>query len=458
MQRFLQRAGDSGLEVIARLPGLRTVRVRYDQFRSLQSELVAHSGDYETISANFLVTIPIPPAHEDRPPVNQIPFGNRALEFLGIDHRARENAEWGRGVTIAILDSGVGGDPTFGSGRLTALDIGLGTAPGTGDDDGHATAVAALAAGSSPDARGVAPAANVLSIRVTDTDGTSDLFTVAHAIVAAVDAGARIINLSLGGDATGAILDQALEYAAEQHAVIVAAAGNDQAARLAWRAADPRVLSVGAVDAAEQQVAFSNSGPQLQLTAPGYGVQTAWLEGLRVEVDGTSASAALVAGALAAVMSRHPGLTAPQAAALLAQTASDAGPPGSDPAFGHGILNLDWAMNHNRTGYVDTAISAHHFDAAGDQMQIVIQNRSSQPVTGLSLNVTPGTAGTSQTLPTLMPGEIHVAQIPVGEAARQSAGGIAFTTQLFNPAGVIDAVPANNQRRSVLPAPAAPDR
>src|SRR6185295_11172621 len=102
-------------------------------------------------------------------------------------------------------------------------------------------------------------------------------------------------------------------YAGNRGAVIVAAAGNDQAAQLAWPAADPRVVSVGAIDAAEQQVSFSNSGPQLQITAPGYGVQTAWLNGQRASVDGTSVSSPLVAGAIAAVMSQSPGLSPQQA-------------------------------------------------------------------------------------------------------------------------------------------------
>ena len=102
-------------------------------------------------------------------------------------------------LTIAILDTGVLPDTTFGSGRLRSLDIGLGTVAGRGEEDGHGTAVAALAAGSDADAPGVAPAASLLSIRVTDTRSTSDTFTIAHAIVAAVDAGAKIINVSLGG-------------------------------------------------------------------------------------------------------------------------------------------------------------------------------------------------------------------------------------------------------------------
>ena len=453
LQRFLDRANGSQLEVLGQLSGLRSVRVRHRSFSALEAELIAHAGDYDAISANYTLGVPSVPVRENRAAVDQVPFGNQALGFLGVDTRRQENASWGRGVTIAILDTGVAGDPTLAGGRLSALDIGLGTTPGTGRDAGHGTAVAALAAGSSADAPGVAPGANLLSIRVTDANGASDLFTLAQAIATAADAGARIINVSLGGHATTPLLDAAIDYAMDRGAVIVAAAGNDQAAALAWPAADPRVISVGAVDAIAQQVMFSNSGAQLQLTAPGYGVQTAWLDGARALVDGTSASAPLVAGAIAAVMSQNPGLTAQAAAQIVTQTASDAGVPGSDPAYGHGILNLDWAMNYQRTGYFDTAIATHFHDAAHRQIQVVIQNRGGQAVTGLTLNVAGGATDTNLTLPSLMPGESYVAKVPVNEQALKGAGSLLYTTRLVNPPGVADAVPDNNERRSVVIAP-----
>ena len=237
------------------------------------------------------------------------------------------------------------------------LDIGIGTAAGTGPEDGHGTAVAALAAGESPNAPGVAPATDILSIRITDANTQSDIFTVARAILAAVDAGTQIINISLGGYDNSPVLSRAIDYATQRGVVIVASAGNDQAAELTWPAADARVVSVGAVDALGQQVTFSNSGPQLQLTAPGYGVLTAWLDGQRVYFDGTSASAPIVAGAMAAMMSVNPGMNAAQAWQALGQYASDGGAPGPDPDYGNGILNLGWAMNRNDRSRVWTSFS-----------------------------------------------------------------------------------------------------
>ncbi len=453
LQRFIARARQAGLTVLGRNDRLRTVRIGFDGLGALQADLLGNAGDYDAVSANSLIGIPQPPAKQERADIDQVPFRNDTLAYLGA---TGDRSAWGRGVTIAVLDTGVTTDPTFGDGRLRTLDIGLGTTPGEGRNDGHGTSVAALAAGLLPDAAGVAPAASVLSIRVTDASGMSDLFTVSQAIVAAADAGANIINVSLGGYSTGAVLDAAIAYAQQKGAVIVAAAGNDQAAQLAWPAADSRVVSVGAIDRVEQQVTFSNSGASLQLTAPGYGVQTAWLEGQRAYVDGTSASAPLVSGAIAAVMSQNPGLTPQQAAAVLVSTASDGGAPGADDAYGRGILNVGWAMNRSDASYVDTAVASHHYDAEHNQMQFVIQNRSGRTVSGMALNVSVDTTTSTQSIPSLAPGESYIVKAPVSDLTLRSTGSIAFTTQLTNPLGVVDQVPANNRKSTVLTAPPKP--
>lgn len=447
---FLARAKKAGLTVLAQIDNLRAARVRFDGLSSLQGELLQNAGDYSAVGANYVMDIPGVPAKDPRAAVDQIPFGNRALEFLGA---TGDRSQWGQGVTIAILDTGVAPDPTFGQGRVRYLDIGFGTLVGNGTEDGHGTAVAGLAAGVSADAPGVAPAANLLSIRVTDANGTSDIFTVSKAIVAAVDAGARVVNISLGGYGTNAALDAAIAYASQRGVVIVAAAGNDQAAQLAWPAADARVVSVGAIDAIGQQVTFSNSGSQLQITAPGYGVQTAWLDSQRVTVDGTSVSSPLVAGAIAAVLSQNPSLTPQQAWQAIQQTANDSGAPGADADFGNGILNLDWAMTRNDPARVDTAVSSHYYDAATNTMQFVVQNRSGRPVTNLMLNVDVNGTASANVVPPLAPGEIYVIKAPVDPAKLAAGETFKFTTQLVNPPGLVDRVPANNRRASTLTAP-----
>ena len=449
-RRFLARAARLGLTVLGQLDSLLSVRVRYESLAGLEADLLANAADYAEVGPNFYISPPSTPAKQDRAAQILVPFGNDMLSFLGA---TGDRSQWGRGITLAVLDSGVVPDSTFGQGRLHYLDIGLGTAADTGPEDGHGTAVAALAAGESPNAPGVAPAADILSIRITDANTQSDVFTVASAILAAVDAGAQIVNISLGGYDTSAVLSNAIAYATQRGVVIVASAGNDQAAELTWPAADARVVSVGAVDALGQQVTFSNSGPQLQMTAPGYGVQTAWLDGQRVSFDGTSASAPIVAGAIAALMSVNPGMSAAQAWQTLQQYASDGGAPGPDPDYGNGILNLGWAMNRNDPLRIDTAISSHYYDAATGQMEFEVQNRSGQGVSGMELNIDAGGVSSTAAIPLLGPGATYVVKVPVDQSQLAASGSIVFRTELVNPPGIVDQVPANNRRTSSLSAP-----
>jgi hypothetical protein len=449
-RRFLARARAAGLTIIGQIDALRTVRVGYDRISSIRDDRITHAADYADAAANVFFRAPESPAKADRADLTQIPLHNTSLAFLGA---TGDRSMWGRGITIAILDSGVNAlDPTF-SGRVRTLDVGAGNLPGSETSSGHGTGVAALAAGVSSDAPGVAPAANILSVRVTAADGLSDIFTVARGIVAAADAGAQIINISLGGYSTTHVLDAAIDYATTRGALIVAAAGNDQATQLTWPAADARVVSVGAVDAIGQQVTFSNSGPQLQVSAPGYGVQTAWLDQQRVTVNGTSASAPLVAGSVAAVMSADPRLTAAQAWAVLAATTNDAGAPGTDSDYGRGILNLGWAMSRTDPTRIDPAISSHHFDATKNQMDFVIQNRGAQPVSGLTLDIATNGFTTTQRVPTLAPGASTVLILPVDQKSLTSQDALIYRTTLNTPIGVNDADPSNNQKSSRLTPP-----
>ncbi|HTJ79208.1 MAG TPA: S8 family serine peptidase [Rariglobus sp.] len=446
-RRFLARAAQTGVDILAQIDPLWVARVHVRAYDTLAAELLAHAADYGGVSANTLVQAP--PVPDDRAAHPQVPVRNTLLATVGV---TTDNSNWGRGVTIAVLDSGALPDATLGGGRLQYLDIGLGYT-GPVDDSMHGTAVAALAAGSSSDARGIAPSAGILSIRVTDTEGKSDAFTVTQAIVAAVDAGAKIINISMGGYSTSEALDRAVAYAEAHGAVVVAAAGNEQASRLAWPAANPRVISVGSVDATGQQVSFSNSGEQLHLTAPGYGIQTAGANGTRILFSGTSASAPVVSGAIAAVMSETPGLTAAQAVQVLQTHADDGGPAGDDPDYGHGVLDLGWAMARNDPTRTDIAISSHAYDTESSTIAVVIQNRGGTTTSGMTLATELDGTAANYTVPSLAPGGIISVNLPLDPARLAREGRIVLRTRLVLPSGFVDQLTANNSRASVLTPP-----
>ena len=451
-RQFLARAAAAGLTVLGQLDGLNAVRVRYDSTDALLSELLDHTTDYTEVSANYTLRAPPVPATDNRAAITEVPIGNGLFDFLGADVNS---TTLGRGVTVAVLDTGVAADPTFVAGQLRTIDVGMGTAPGTGPEDGHGTAVAALAAGTADGAQGIASAAGILSIRVTDASGLADIFTLSQGIIAAMDAGANVINISLGGYDTNSVLSSAIGRATTAGIAIVASAGNDQLSGLTWPAADPRVISVGAVDGTGQQVTFSNSGPQLSLSAPGYGVPTAWLDSQRILMDGTSASAPLVAGTIAAVISQNPTLSGTAAAAIVQQHASDAGEAGSDPNYGTGILNVVWTMNRNNSAYADTAVASTLYDPATSITNVLVQNRGNQIVDGMQLQVTVGSDPRTIGVGPLQPGASVSVPLTIDQAALQAAGQLNLDIQLTNPAGLADQVPLNNRARGAITAPAA---
>lgn len=443
--RFLARAAPAGVIITGRIDPLRALRVRIRAYDTFAAELVARAADFGGVSANPFIDIPPTPPSAERIASRPVAVGDQLLATLGVP-AGTDTRTWGRGVTIAVLDGGAAPDPTLGA-RLRYLDIGLGYA-GTGEAGHHGTAVAALAAGSAPDAPGVAPAASVLSIRVIDTEDKSDVFTVSQGIVAAVDAGAQLINLSLGGRVTTELINRAITYATTHGVVIVAAAGNDGINSLAWPAADPRVVSVGATDATGRQAAFSNSGPQLHLTAPGVGILTGGLNPRRTFFSGTSASAPVIAGAIAVILSQTPGLTALQAVEILQTHADDGGAAGEDPHYGHGTLNLGWALARDDRMRTDTAISSHHYNPDTGALEVVVQNRSARASAAQVLTVNLNDRVTTYTIPAIAPGLSTAVVLPLDAAT--AAAPIELRTQLELPEGVSDAVPANNTRASLF--------
>jgi thermitase len=145
-----------------------------------------------------------------------------------------------------------------------------------------------------------------------------------------------VINISLGSFGSSLVLQNAVQYAMNQGVVIVAAAGNEQLTQLAYPAAYPGVVSVGAVDKQRKQASFSNSGQGLVLSAPGVGILSAYPNGEVVVGSGTSQATALVSGAVATLMGR--GLSGAEAVKLLRESATATGAPKEQ--VGAGVLRI----------------------------------------------------------------------------------------------------------------------
>lgn len=429
---FLARAAEAGAEVLGVIPGLNAVRIRAKDYDRLAAELGARAADYASVGGNPLLGSEPPPV-EAREARDARPVGTGLLQAVGV--RTAADPSWGRGVVVAVLDGGA----AAGAGTRY-LDIGYGIA-GPGEDSVHGTAVAGLVAA-------VAPAADLLSVRVTGPDGASDAFAVAQGIYAAVEAGARVINISLGGHATSPVLGEAIEYAIAAGAAVVAAAGNDQAAALAWPAAYPGVVSVGATDATGRQAIFSNSGEGLQLTAPGYAVQTTGPSGEAIIFSGTSASAPVVAGALATVLSRSPSLSPAQAADILASHANDGGAAGADNDYGRGTLNLGWALERDNPARQDPAISGQGYDARTGAVSVVVQNRGSTTLSGLAVDIALDGDTSRRALAELPPGASATVTVPARILSEGES--LKVISRLALPSSLTDTDESNNSRGGVV--------
>jgi serine protease len=214
------------------------------------------------------------------------------------------------------------------------------------DDNGHGTHVAGIAAAVTDNGTGVAGVswgAQIMPVKVLNAGAGGTFDDVAQGIIWAVDNGAQVINLSLGGTTNSPVLQSAIAYAYSQGVVVVAAAGNSNSAVLYPAAYDP-VIAVAASDASDNRAGFSNYGPEVDVTAPGVNINSTALGGGYENRSGTSMAAAFVTGEVALLLSINDGLTPDEVAYIVESTALDIGAPGVDDFTGHGLIQVDAAL------------------------------------------------------------------------------------------------------------------
>ena len=267
------------------------------------------------------------------------------LDYLHIAEAQKIST--GEKVVVAVVDTGVeAAHPDLAGQVDVGVDI-SGQDDGHGarrDDNGHGTAMAGLIAaigGGPTHAYGVAPGVRILPIRITHGGGALR-GDIARGIREAADRGAKVINVSFGGDRE--VVPQetdAVAYAVAKDAVVVAAAGNTARGdtRVVTPARIPGVIAVTGFDQSGQFWSGSVQGPEAALCAPGPGiVSTDSPTGYRIG-DGTSDATAIVSAVAAMVRARYPNLDAANVINRLIRTADDAGPPGRDPQYGFGRIN-----------------------------------------------------------------------------------------------------------------------
>ncbi|WP_285568170.1 S8 family serine peptidase [Actinoallomurus iriomotensis] len=248
----------------------------------------------------------------------------------------------GKGVTVAVVDSGVDRLQPQLAGHVTSVDI---THTSTTDCIGHGTAVAGIIVAQDHRSRnmpfvGVAPGARLLSVKFTNEDHTDGADpNLAKAIREAAALNAKVINVSVTAPDTPQ-LKSAVRYAQSRDAVVVAAAGNvtDQdrgTVGPAYPAAYPDVISVGSLSSNGAVADSSNTTTKVSVSAPGQAVATTWPGGYAPNEEGTSFAAAFVSGTAALVRAYHPNLNYKQVKARLEATADGSVGTGS----GAGMIN-----------------------------------------------------------------------------------------------------------------------
>ena len=259
----------------------------------------------------------------------------------------------GQGVIVAVLDTGVdrnhadlagniwtnGGEiandglDNDGNGYVDDV-YGWNFANGnnnTLDGNRHGTHVAGTIAARNNGfgATGVAYNSRIMPVKVLSDSGSGSSSGVAQGIRYAVDNGADVINMSLGGGSTNSAVQSALQYASSRGVIVVMAAGNEGAAQPGYPASNATTwgLAVGAVNSSNQMASFSNragsDSSMSYVTAPGVQVYSTLPNGGYGFLSGTSMAAPHVAGVVALMLNANPNLTDAQVRQIITATAGN---------------------------------------------------------------------------------------------------------------------------------------
>jgi serine protease len=285
----------------------------------------------------------------------------------------RLNEAWnyadGTGVTVAVLDSGVDAHHVDLEGQvLPGVDLVDKKGDGESDPVGHGTSVSAFIAGRSDDSAGVigiAPKAKILPVRVLDEKNRyDDALIVAKGVRWAVDNGADVINLSLGGSGSSAALAAAIDYAFAKDVVVIACTGNASTTTTQkttnvgvwYPAREPGVIAVGGTERdGEGLWTSSMRGSETVVTAPATDLVGA-RPGSYWRVQGTSFASPMVAGTAALIRSRWPDMPAGEVVNRIIRTAQDRGAPGRDAEYGFGLIDPVGALTADVAHVLDNPL------------------------------------------------------------------------------------------------------
>lgn len=323
----------------------------YDQFRRLLDGIGGMIVDADASTGVYLIRFPPGTnvealleqisrnpliSHAEPNQVTRLPRADRSASGMPTLPGVRPPADGS--APVAVLDSGL--NPAAGLSSLVSAGWdAVDPDRALSDPLGHGTQMAFLASGLLS-ADGIAASGDLLplvSVRAFDEDGKTSNFAILQALAYAAKAGAKVVNMSWGSDTDSDFMRTAMQVAANQGLILVAAAGNTPTGKPVYPAAYPTVIAVGGVTSDGQPWKDSNHGDFVALSASASATFPIGNDGPPGAYVGTSISSAAVANALAQYMNQHPRATSAAAFAALKQALSPA------PAGGYGSGILDAA-------------------------------------------------------------------------------------------------------------------
>lgn len=254
-------------------------------------------------------------------------------------------------INIAVIDTGIDDSHEDLFGKVIAgYNAITNTAGLPGDDHGHGTHCAGIAAANTNNDLGIAGLAQqckLIAVKVLDSEGFGFLDDTIEGIIWAVDNGADVISLSLGGAGYSRVYEDAVDYALENNVTVVAASGNDSRFNdNQFPAGYPGVIVVGATTTDNTKAVFSTESNHLFITAPGDRIFSTLPGDQYGYLSGTSMATPLVAGAVALIKSKFgETISTNQILTILKNSATDRGLTGWDQVYGWGLLNISDALN-----------------------------------------------------------------------------------------------------------------
>lgn len=244
-------------------------------------------------------------------------------------------------VTIATIDQGVQYDhPDLEANMASSpgrdfVDGDSDPYPGDPSAEPHGTHVAGIAGARTDNDQGVSGISDstLLSARVLNSSGWGSVSDIADAVEWAVDQGADVINLSLGGGGRSQTMQNAVTYASSNGVLVVVAAGNNGNNETTYPAAYDECIAVSALDPDDSFASYSNYGDAIELSAPGTNVVSTWPSDGYKSASGTSMAAPVVSGVAALTLAQYD-LTSEELRTHLRNTAVDTGLPDAKQGVG----------------------------------------------------------------------------------------------------------------------------